>query len=375
MTLSTDLQLREDLIKLLNARVADADASLETLTTDLNYFRAQFHEARDRVIAGEKQTAELEALLGTLRGQLSLGLKQRDIHYDAVRKHRADELESYRVRNKLLLDQARLTDDGIRYKAAQYEFLKRENNQLREKVYQDSHRITKFRKRTGDLRNLLQTMRAREIETFDDAENASTDAEEFTSALSGEEYYTQYEVDTPSADSLDDLYSSSPVPPELSLSSGHPVVAKGGSEGADLKSQDSVVEGGSGARCKWREEEVQCTVFLETFQVCSVSSQFDFLWLSCRISRNTFRIMLLVASIGPGSERRAEDAVYIIIDTVRVVYVMFTAGPQQSWVSDGIPKDFFGPDYAQCLSFSKSVRFERYSSCPRPLQSLFQILE
>ena len=272
MSLSNDLQERDGLIKHLNIRLASADSSLETLTNDLNYFRAQYSEARDRVIAEEERTTELESLLGTLRGQLTLGLKQRDMHYDAVRGHRADELERYRVRNKLLLDQARLTDDGIRYKAALYEVMRKENHQLKDKTRKDRYKIKKFRNRIEELRDQLQMMRAREMGIFEVSGYASmdtsTDTEDSKSSLSGEEHYTPSAV----INSLDDLYSSSQVLPEMSLISGRPVVARMEFEGNDMESIECVVEGGSGTRCKWREEGAQCTVLLETFQVCPVLS-------------------------------------------------------------------------------------------------------
>lgn len=244
---------------------------MDGMITDVEFFRSEYLEARGRVITQIQRTAKLEEQVETLRGQLTLGLKQRDIHFDAVKTQRAAEVEKYRVQNKVLLDQARLTDDIVRRKASQYGSLKKENDSLKEIAYEEQMKIIKLQKRNEELVDQVEYLRAKQMGIFEDVEDdlSGTDQDQgSSSSLGGEipsQLGSQARHDKKSSSSLH--HSSSQLLPEESIIKMEEAAHK---DLVSASSPGSLVDAGVGLRCKWRQDGVQCTVLLETLEVLSI---------------------------------------------------------------------------------------------------------
>ncbi len=268
-TVLIQLQERERLIEDLHARLSQADSSLETLTNDASFFRSEYNQARDRVIAEMDRTTKLEEQVARLREQLTLGLTQRDLHFDAVKAQRVAENDQYRMQNKLLLDQARLTDDVVRRKAAQFGSLKSENDRLKESVWEEEQKVAKLQKRNEELVDQVEVLRARAMGIFGDDEDDSSGTEGDSSSPLGDRNPAQsgYNTRPDGMTSSGNVYSSSQVLPDDVQMMDDRELKKLEMEGVEATTQESVIEGGAGARCKWREDGAQCVVVLDSLQV------------------------------------------------------------------------------------------------------------
>lgn len=269
--------------------------SLENLSADREFFRIEYIKARDRVNAQEQRAKELDEQIATLREQLTLGLKQRDLHFDAIKAQRSAENAQYRMQNKLLLDQSRLTDDTIRRKASQFGPLKKENDLLKEGVWEQKQKVLKLQRRNDELLAQVEVLRAREMGVFGDEDDDTSGTDDGGSSTLGRGNPGELDYDIRPANMTSSrkiLSLSQTLPDDVQMMETHDL----GEEAVDemSSSQGDIVKGAIGARCKWREDELQCAVLLNSLQVRAV-------WFllrknvnsSSRTSYSIARIMLL----------------------------------------------------------------------------------
>ena len=260
-TLTIALAERDATIADLASRLSRADASIQTLTSDIDFFRGEYHRARDRVIEKNECSDQLQEQVKMLRSQLTLGLKQRELHYDAVKAQRSAEGERLRLQNRLLIDQARLTDDTVRRKAAQHGPLKKENDHLKATVYEDGQQILKLQERNEALVDQVEVMRARQMGVFDDIDAGSEGTDVGSSPLGGRDVGEMgYDTRPPGMPSSGQVYRSSQV-------------SQGEADGDDH--DEGEVDGHEGLQCKWREGADQCPVLSDTVEVKHPSCHVD----------------------------------------------------------------------------------------------------
>jgi len=326
-------------------------------------------EARDRVIAGNQRAAQLEEQVEILRGQLQLGLKQRDLHFGAVKAQSAAETDRYRVQNKLLLEQARLTDDAVRRKAAQYIPLKKDNDRLKENLYEEETKVAKLQRRNEELVDQVDLLRARQMGVFGDEDDSSGTEGDSSSPLGHRDpAQLGYSVRPAGVASSSEVFSSLQILPEVlqvaedigfqvmqEMEPGSTVLGK-------AESQESLVEGGSGVRCKWRQEGVQCAVILDTFQV-SLRPRYtrNGAYSGSRMSRSTAQTIRQDGSTRWGRRSPRNELIRGVSHIFRDMYHASTAVRSES--QRNITRQSFS---AICFRRKASRRPSFRVACPLP---------
>lgn len=282
------------IITALEDKLQNATKSKESISGDLDFFKGQYQNASMMAVENAQRANALEEQVATLRKQLDIGLKQKSLHYEAIQRKREEENVKLRKQTKLLLDQARLTDDTVRAKAVAFDALKIENaalvkdNEIWEKNY-DSLQM-----RNEELVEQLTMLRGKRMGVFEEDSDTESDDEhgaETDADLAGGEGYLGSRYVSPSRstsikppievdlvygaklhqqDNMStDGYTQTEIMPgesqlDIGQSSGRPKVAVVQSRG-DVASDE--VEGGLGFVCKWNAGHGQCPMMFDTQQV------------------------------------------------------------------------------------------------------------
>jgi cell division protein FtsB len=169
----------------------DLRARVKTLSSDLAFTKNLYDTASTRAVENADLSRELQAKLGIKEGQLITGLKQKDIHSTAVRARDQQLILTLQAQNKLLLDQARKTDDALRAKAVMYPRMKKENEELLATNADLEGRVENLSKRNEQLVDQVQALRARQMgilqgnEQEEEDEGSETDTGSYDSDESG----------------------------------------------------------------------------------------------------------------------------------------------------------------------------------------------
>jgi hypothetical protein len=159
----------------LQEELAAAQQQVETLSNDYTFIRTQYDNASNRAVAEVRRANALQEQVDKLREQLQTGLKQRSLHFDAINKRRDEETARLRSQNKVLLDQARLTDDEVRRKAALFDRYKLENERLREENQRWEIKYDALQQRNEELAELNVVLRGQKMGVFGDEGDEDSD--------------------------------------------------------------------------------------------------------------------------------------------------------------------------------------------------------
>ncbi|WRT66191.1 uncharacterized protein IL334_003144 [Kwoniella shivajii] len=166
----------------LEADISKLERNKASLTSDNSFVRHQYDEASNRAVAEVQAGNILKEQVETLKSQLSVGLKQRHAHFEKIAKDKATEAAKLRGQVKILLDQARLTDDGVRKRAVFYTQYKKENENLLERLGLQNQLIESLEKRNetlsernDELVDQLDTLRAMKMGIIPDDEEEEGD--------------------------------------------------------------------------------------------------------------------------------------------------------------------------------------------------------
>lgn len=257
-TLQDQVDTQASLVSDLEARLARANASAKSLAENRDYVKGLYDVASNRAVEEVGRAKVLDAQVHTLRGQLTLGLKQKELHHEAVKAKRDAEIERLRMENKVLLDQARLTDDKIRARAQAYPRLKKEHEEMQEAAYGTDRKLEELRKRNHDLVEQIEVLRARQMGVFGDDEASEYGYRSATPRSSPELDMAGmgYNTRPPGMTSSGNIYTSSQVmPDEADLGD------------ATGEVQETTDWSGSMYACKVREGPSQCEAYFETKEV------------------------------------------------------------------------------------------------------------
>lgn len=176
--LRSDLTERDTKIAQLTDQLQTANRSVSSHRDDLQFLRTQYNQASNRAVEEVRKVANLEKKIETLREQLVLGLKQRDMHHAAIRSQNAGETDRLRAQVKILLDQSRLTDDKVRARGIMYPSVKRTNETLIEQLRSANEKIERLEQRNEDLVDQLELLRAKQMGVLvDDEESSDADSD------------------------------------------------------------------------------------------------------------------------------------------------------------------------------------------------------
>lgn len=160
-----------DLRAELETETNDLRAKVKTLSSDLAFHKNLYDTASTRAVENADLSRELQAKLKIKEGQLVTGLKQKDLHSTAVRARDQQLISTLQAQNKLLLDQARKTDDALRAKAVMYPRVKKENEDLLAINAELEGRVENLSKRNEQLVDQVQGLRARQMGILQGNEN------------------------------------------------------------------------------------------------------------------------------------------------------------------------------------------------------------
>lgn len=263
--------------------------SLKKAQEDNEFLRDLYTNASDSAVAEAARVRELEENVKKLQEKLSVGLKQRHSHFQAIAATRTAESERFRMQNKLLLDQARLTDDAVRARAVKYPQVLRENEQLRDKLAEAEDAVSRLKSRNEELVDQVEYQRAKQMGVFPDDQSAKADDATDTDTNSDDSYrpspdlaargYTVRERSgrTTLAASSELYITASPGP---SATVDSPRQAKIGRSGLarteDVFSQGAsqdLFEGGEHYECQWMMDgNKPCPVSTDTTEVGSLDA-------------------------------------------------------------------------------------------------------
>lgn len=188
-----------------------ARQSNENLDQSYGYIQKQYRKASESAVREVEKNRELEAKVKTLQEQLTFGLKQRDLHAQAIKAKRGDELVKLEKQNAFLLAQARLTGDAIRHKATEYDRMKAQYAVMEVENARISDQARSLAMRNEDLNERIRVQNARAIGVFGDPDSEGSEAS-FTPVKKPKKGKKTKKVDPDETDN-DPYVDSPPVPP------------------------------------------------------------------------------------------------------------------------------------------------------------------
>ncbi|WVQ82172.1 hypothetical protein IAT38_004300 [Cryptococcus sp. DSM 104549] len=135
----------------LTEQLARAERVSEMHESSAGFLRTQYDEARERVFSADRTNEELKQQISVLREQLSLGLAQRQVFSASVAAQRDAESAKLRAQIRVLLEQARRTDDDVRKKAAFFTAYSVERDILVSRAAQKDARISELEDENYEL--------------------------------------------------------------------------------------------------------------------------------------------------------------------------------------------------------------------------------
>ncbi|ORY32586.1 hypothetical protein BCR39DRAFT_586920 [Naematelia encephala] len=251
----------------LQRRLASASSSKKTMTNDLTFVRQQYEEASTRAVEEVRAAEALRAQNALLKEQLTVGLKQKDLHYQAVQQQRGDEAKQLRMQLKVYQDQATITDK-IRQRAVMYPKIRIENTELKEKLLEAERRATMLAERNESLSEQIEWYRAKQMGVLDNVDRTSEEEDDYGSMSDTDEASSSVHGVSNPADigyatrnshitSSGDVFTSSQI--------GRPSQGSG----FDLTGEEEADEVVIGADERWytctaRDAEVECRVITRT---------------------------------------------------------------------------------------------------------------
>jgi len=249
-----------------------ANEKNETLSEENDFFRTQYSLASNQAVASVRQVSDLEAQVDKLQKQLTIGLKQRNMHYEAIHAKRQVEMEKLIKSNGFLLAQSRRTDDSVRRKATLYDRYKEHNDRLVDQNHALNKRYESLQERNEELADMNAALRGEKMGAFGggevgdsgsdwsegDAEDDMTDNGSVGAKRLG--YHTR-------------SFGSDLIPGESQLGSLVSPSSPFAQPEADHRAEnevEAIVEGGKGFRCKWRVGEAQCVLMFDDKVVSGV---------------------------------------------------------------------------------------------------------
>jgi predicted nuclease with TOPRIM domain len=169
----------------LTAKLDTAQSRVQSLVEENAWIRRMYDSASNSAAEEARRNDDLKKEMKILRQQLKLGLRQKDLHGEAIRSQWTAENAKLRAQVKILLDQSRLTDDAIREKAIKYPRVHERNKKLEQDLRESRQRNETLKERNEELRDQVEVLRARQMGVFqpgpgdeDESEGEETDAEE-----------------------------------------------------------------------------------------------------------------------------------------------------------------------------------------------------
>lgn len=156
-----------DEVLAVRKKLKSSQLALKSARSDLSFFREQYASASTSAVTEVARAEKLSAQVTRLKEQLSLGLKQRRLHFEATLAGHAKAEEKARFQLQLLLAQSRRTDDRIRHRAAQHERLVKENRTYETELHEARSRADTLQKRNNELLDQVATLRGRLMGAFD----------------------------------------------------------------------------------------------------------------------------------------------------------------------------------------------------------------
>lgn len=164
-------------IHALRKKLKSSQLALKSARSDLSFFREQYSTASTSAVTEVARAEKLSAQVTRLKEQLSLGLKQRSLHFEATLAAHAKAEEKAKYQLNLLLAQSRRTDDRIRHRAAQHERLVKENRNYETELHEARSRADTLQKRNNELLDQVATLRGRLMGAFDSTSNSASDSD------------------------------------------------------------------------------------------------------------------------------------------------------------------------------------------------------
>ncbi|WWC89509.1 uncharacterized protein L201_004433 [Kwoniella dendrophila CBS 6074] len=258
-TAEPDTASDNERIKQLEEENRKLKKSKKTTLEENNFLRAQYSEASNKAVEEVNKVNSLEKQIKVLKSQLSNGLKQKQLHFQNISKITLDENIKLKGQNKILLDQARLTGDAIRKKAATFDKMKREYDEIianatdkNQEIVQLKQRVENLSERNEDLVDQLETIRAVQmgvIPSDDDDGDKDSEDESSDSSASQDELMSR-------AKNRSNRKSRS--------TSNNRDVFQNDNNTAQL-TQSNIPS--SAYQCSWRDGEKDCKVVCETVEV------------------------------------------------------------------------------------------------------------
>lgn len=162
-------------IKYLKKRLKQTNTSLKHTQSDLDFIRSQYQQASTSAVQEVARAKQLDEQVARLKEQLTLGLKQRELHNRAVTEQSSAASNRREMQLKLLLEQSRRTDDTIRRKAAAQPRLVKENRELEAALHKARSSADDLSKRNNELVDQNALLRGRLMGAFEDPVQDSDD--------------------------------------------------------------------------------------------------------------------------------------------------------------------------------------------------------
>lgn len=166
----------------LRSQLGTAQSRVQSLVEENAWIRGMYDSASNSAAEEARRNDDLKKEMNILRQQLKLGLRQKELHGQAIRSQWTAENDKLRGQVKILLDQSRLTDDSIREKAIKYPKVHERNKKLEQDLREARQRNETLKERNEELRDQVEVLRARQMGVFepggeDESEGDETDAD------------------------------------------------------------------------------------------------------------------------------------------------------------------------------------------------------
>jgi len=185
-------------------RAKRAEGEVTTISEDLQFIREQYQEASASAVREVSKSTDLEEKMTILQGQLQHGLKQRDLHYAAVKGRQDKQVTILTAQNKILLEQSRRTDDDVRSRAAAYHEVESQRERLEQLLRDAMRKIDDLSDRNDELVSQIEILRAKQMGVLGD-QNVKDDSDD-------EDYSDDEESDAESSAVPSPSPSASPTP-------------------------------------------------------------------------------------------------------------------------------------------------------------------
>jgi uncharacterized membrane protein len=245
----------------LTSKLDTAQSRVQSLVEENAWIRGMYDSASNSAAEEARRNDDLRKEMKILRQQLKLGLRQKDLHGQAIRSQWTAENDKLRGQLKILLDQSRLTDDAIREKAIKYPKVHERNKKLEQDLREARQRNEALKERNEELRDQVEVLRARQMGVFepggeDETEGDETDADADgdSDAEGGEDPgVLGYDVRHPHVTASGNVHVPNPSGSGELASGSHKGIVKGGGGGVIAPETEAFI---AQVHVEVKEEEV-----------------------------------------------------------------------------------------------------------------------